>query len=73
MYKQRNQTYVGNAVYEDSPTHSQNCIWLKNSEYAHRVGGPSFVDLLCFVLSCVCYVFVRVCFYVPCGHLLEKG
>ena len=31
------------------------------------------VDLLCFVLSCVCYVFVRVCLYVPCGHLLGKG
>ena len=23
-----------------------------------------------FVLSCVCYVFVRVCLYVLCGHLL---
>ena len=26
-----------------------------------------------FVLSCVCYVFVRVCVYVLCGHLLGKG
>ena len=26
-----------------------------------------------FVLSCVCYVFVRVCLYVICGHLLGKG
>ena len=25
-----------------------------------------------FVLSCVCYVFVRVCLYVLCGHLLVK-
>ena len=24
-------------------------------------------------LSCVCYTFVRVCLYVPCGHLLGKG
>ena len=24
-------------------------------------------------LSCVCYAFVRVCLYVPCGHLLGKG
>ena len=24
-------------------------------------------------LSCVCYVFVRVCLYVLCGHLLGKG
>ena len=23
-----------------------------------------------FVLSCVCYVLVRVCLYVLCGHLL---
>ena len=33
--------------------------------------------LLCgsfmFFLSCVCYVFVRVCLYVLCGHLLGKG
>ena len=26
-----------------------------------------------FVLSCVCYVFVRVCLYVLFGHLLGKG
>ena len=26
-----------------------------------------------FVLSCVCYVFVRVCLYMFCGHLLGKG
>ena len=26
-----------------------------------------------FVLSCICYVFVRVCLYVLCGHLLGKG
>ena len=31
------------------------------------------VLLLCFFLSCVCYAFVRVCLYTPCGHLLEKG
>ena len=30
------------------------------------------MELLCFVLSCVCYVFVRVCLYVLCGHLLGK-
>ena len=24
-------------------------------------------------LSCVCYAFVCVCIYVPCGHLLGKG
>ena len=26
-----------------------------------------------FFLSCVCYTFVRVCLYVPCGHPLGKG
>ena len=26
-----------------------------------------------FVLSCVCFVFVRVCLFVLCGHLLGKG
>ena len=31
------------------------------------------MDLLFFFLSCVCYVFVRVCLYVLCGHLLGKG
>ena len=35
-------------------------------------GGTSFVDLLFFVLSCVCYVFVCICLYVLCGHLLGK-
>ena len=31
------------------------------------------MDLLCFCLSCDCYVFVRVCLYVLCDHLLGKG
>ena len=26
-----------------------------------------------FFLSCVCYAFVHVYLYVPCGHLLGKG
>ena len=25
-----------------------------------------------FFLSCVCYAFVCVCLYVPCGHQLGK-
>ena len=24
-------------------------------------------------LSCVCYAFVNVCLFVPCGNLLGKG
>ena len=31
------------------------------------------MDLLYFFLPCVCYAFVRVCLFVPCGHLLGKG
>ena len=31
------------------------------------------MDLLGFFRSCVCCVFVRVCLYVLCGHLLGKG
>ena len=31
------------------------------------------MDLLCFVSVLWLYAFVRVCLYVPCGHLLEKG
>ena len=30
------------------------------------------MDLLCFSV-CVCYAFVRVCLYVPCGHLVGKA
>ena len=26
-----------------------------------------------FFLSCVCFAFVLVCLYVPCGHLLGNG
>ena len=26
-----------------------------------------------FFLSYVCYAFVQVCLFVPCGHLLGKG
>ena len=26
-----------------------------------------------FSLSCVCYAFVRVCLFVPCGHMLGNG
>ena len=31
-----------------------------------------WIFYVCF-LSCVCYAFVRVCLYVPWGHLLGKG
>ena len=45
-----------------------------NKVYWPFQGSTSFVDLLYFFfLSCVCYAFVSVCLYVPCGHLLGKG
>ena len=36
-------------------------------------GGASLLIFYVFALSCVCYVFVCVCLYVLCGHLLGKG
>ena len=32
-----------------------------------------WVFYIFFFLSCVCYAVVRVCLFVPCGHLLGKG
>ena len=32
-----------------------------------------FEGSLMFFLSCVCYAFVCICLYVPCGQLLGKG
>ena len=56
-------------------------IQLRNSlQRYHRLSPPlkyftdiSKVVLLMFFPSCVCYVFVRVCLYVLCNHLLGKG
>ena len=36
-------------------------------------GRCFFCGSFMFFLSYVCYVFVRVCLFVPCGHLLGKG
>ena len=33
----------------------------------------SWSDCFEHFLSCVCYAFVHVCLFVPCGHLLGKG
>ena len=30
-------------------------------------------SFMVFFLSCVCYAFVCVCLFVPCGHPLGKG
>ena len=32
-----------------------------------------FCGSFMFFLSRVCYTFVRVCLFAPCGHLLGKG
>ena len=50
--------------------------WFKPSSkifYWLFQGSTSFVDLLCFFLSCVCNAFVCFCLFVPCGYLLGKG
>ena len=52
--------------------------WLNSSSKIFHwpvQGGTSFVDLSSYFLSCVCYeyVLVRVCLFVPCGHLLGMG
>ena len=52
---------LSGALTEDPDDITQMCL------------STSFVDLLCFFLSCVCYVFVRICLYVPWGHLLGKN
>ena len=36
-------------------------------------GGTFLWIFYVFVVSCVCYVFVRVCLYMLCGHLMGKG
>ena len=57
---------------------SSNRISTSERTAAEATGGrkiyvSSFVDVLWFFfLYCVCYAFVRVCLYVPCGHLLGK-
>ena len=32
-----------------------------------------FCGSFVFFMACVCYAFVRVFLFVPCGHLLGKG
>ena len=48
---------------------------LSSSSY-NFVSGSKAVLLLwifyVFFLSCVCYAFVHVCLYVPCGHIAGK-
>ena len=36
-------------------------------------GRYFFCGSFMYFLSCVCYAFVCVCLFVPCGHLLGKG
>ena len=69
-------------ILESNMIPDESCPWNKGSDIINEPDsswgsrglqrGTSFVDLLCFFL-CVCYAFVRVCLYVPCGHMLGKG
>ena len=50
--------------------------WFKPSSkifYWPFQGGTSFVDLLCFFRSCVCYAFVSVCLCVPWGPCWDRA
>ena len=40
--------------------------------YCPFQGSTSFVDLLCFYCLVFVMYFVRVCLFVPCGHLLGR-
>ena len=63
------------------PLQNQGCGWRRETGLSPPV--KYFTDrskavlllwiFYVFVLSCVCYVFVRVCLYVLCGHLLGEG
>ena len=56
---------------------------MKNKTISRKIQGDSGIFLRCMVdLATVriaalivhaCYAFVRVCLFVPCGHLLGKG
>ena len=50
-----------------------NDLPLKLQNIFNFQGGTSVWIFYVFVLSYVCYVFVRVCLFVLCGHLLGKG
>ena len=53
-------------IYPSDPQHNK--VNTSDKEAA-------FLDLRKFYvfLFCVCYAFVSVCLFVPCGHLLGKG
>ena len=62
-----NNSYFDNMVSQIHPSELQlDKVNTSDKEAA-------FLDFNVFVLSCVCYVFVRVCLYVLCCHLLGKG
>ena len=41
--------------------------------FTNRSMAVLLLWIICVFLLCVCYAFVRVCLFVPCGHLLGKG
>ena len=50
--------------------------WLKPSSKIFLLPVPRqyfFCESFMFFLACVCYAFMHVCLFVPCGHLLGKG
>ena len=61
-------------IFEDSVDDTGDEVIMATTQM-HEITkrSTSIVDILCFFLSCVCYAFMRVCLFVPCGHLLGKG
>ena len=65
-------------LQDNAPAHTSQVAMTAATECGFEIlPHPSYSTALalsdCFFLSCVCYAFVRVCFNVPCGHLLGKG
>ena len=46
---------------------------LSASKFVPDCLADTVMILFMFFLSCIGYAFVRVCLFVPCGHLLGKG
>ena len=46
---------------------------VESPRYLTLAKAVLLLRIFMFFVSCVCYAFVCVCLYVPCGHLLGKG
>ena len=70
MALQHSTPYVGEDTFRDNSAKNKSTYRILVTQ---NLSVVSKMEFYVFVLSCVCYVFVRVCLYVLCGHLLGKG